>query len=211
MKIRVLACGRAGTLYTTEVLKAAGLDVGHEYTGENGTVSSLAYGSPPYPLFEWEPPIGRCAHQGEDITQIPWDVTIHQVRHPLKTIESAFIVIPKVSWLYYERVIGISHRLPKLYRCMLYWFRWNVLCESISKFTYQLEKIEQNWMRICEEAKISAPFPAQISRTTNHKKRNQIPFADKKFKITGWEQLSDIDPVLTERIRELAKKYGYEL
>lgn len=213
MKIRILACGRSGTLYTTRVFQEAGLSVGHEWTDVNGTVSSLAHGSPPYPYFGWEPPIGMVAHQQEDITKIDWSVTLHQVRHPLKVIESAYIVIPSVSWKWYQRYIPVVRRMPKLYRCMVYWLKWNELCEKESLFTYRLENMEAEWGRIIDAIGMNpdTPFPAHVSHKTNGEKRKQIPFVDRDFKIEGWEQLMDIDPILTRKIQEKAKSYGYEL
>lgn len=210
-KVRVLACGRSGTLYTTHVLQEAGLKVGHEWTDENGTVSCVAYGNPPYPLFPWEPPKGRVAHQGEDIMNTPWSVTLHQVRHPLKVIESAYIVLPAASWKFYSRHIPVVRLMPKLYRCMLYWLKWNELCEKQALFTYQVEKIKQEWPRIAQACGLpeKTPFPEQVSQKTNSEKRRQIPFVDRNFKIEGWETLEAIDPILTKRIKQKATIYGY--
>jgi hypothetical protein len=217
-KIRIIGCARSGTLYTTKLLQAIGLQVGHEYTEKDGTVSAFALGEPPYPVFdntnkEDPKPEGRCAHVGEDITKIDWYVTLHQVRNPLKCIASNTIVlVPKM----YEYINRICPEFPlkkgnKLLRCMLYWYHWNLACEKEAEYTYQIEQIEEKWPIISEKLGIGfAAMPKSIPTTTNRGLRNR-PWVDKEFDINSVQVLHDVDPFLTAEIISLSEKYGYQL
>jgi hypothetical protein len=209
MKIRILACARSGTLYTTKVLQSIGLKVGHEWTDRDGTVSAFAIGSPPYPLMKWEKPEGRVAHQGENCETEQWTATLHQVRDPLKVIASCYVVVPASAWLFYNRLLKLGTRGGKLYRCMLYWLRFNELIEANSNYTYRVEEFAVQWPVLLEEMNLPVltELP-DVSTKTNHEKRNQIPFADKNFKVT-WEDLENVDALLTKKVKEKAVAYGY--
>ncbi len=213
MKLRILACARSGTLYTTEVLQAVGLKVEHEFTGEDGTVSCYAVGKPPYPHLHQNPAMQHIPHRNEDVYKIPWTHTLHQVREPLKVIESVYFVLTEPAWKWYAGKINLPHRSNITYRSMLYWLRWNELCESLASYTYRLENMEAEWPAICEMIglPVGTAFPQGISTTTNRKQRNVIPFKDRKYKITDWQQLRDIDPILTDAIISKAKMYGYDI
>lgn len=211
--LRILGCARSGTLYTTEVLQACGIKVEHEFTGKEGTVSCYAVGRPPYPHLHQNPEMQHIPHRKENIEQIPWTATLHQVREPLKVIESVYFVLTEPAWKWYAEKLNIPHRSNITYRSMLYWLRWNELCEKLAKMTYRLENIQGEWNTILYQCglPVGTPFPAHISTTTNRKQRNVIPFKDRKYKINDWQQLEDIDPVLTKAIIQKAKQYGYEL
>lgn len=209
--IRILACARSGTLYTSEALQSIGLDVQHEYCGKDGTVSCYAFGPPPYPRLHKNPAMQHIPHRFENLATINWECTLHQVREPLKVVESVYFVLTDPAWKWYAEKIKLPHHCNITYRAMLYWLRWNELCEKQSKFTYRVENIQEEWRNILYAIgqPVGIAFPNSISKTKNKKQRYSIPFKNRNYKITDWQQLADIDPILTKVIIQKAEYYGY--
>lgn len=207
--IRFIGCGRSGTKYVAKVMQQIGLDILHEHIGKDGTASCYAMTPPPYCVFEESEKRNSSPHKGQDCSKVEWKSTIHIVREPLKQIESAFIVLNQEHWKHFSNHFGISYKLPKLYRCMQYWYVMNKYCQNISDLRIRIEDFEKDWDKICKVTGITEKFPTnKVPKNTHHELRNKIPFAKKDF-VPTWEMLSEIDVTLTEKIKSKAKEYGY--
>jgi hypothetical protein len=207
--VRFIGCGRSGTKYVSKVMSLVGLDIAHENNGLDGTASCYAMTPPPYPMFEENEKRNSSPHGGQDCSKVQWNSTIHIVREPLAQIESAYIVLNQQHWKHFSHHFGVSYKLPKLYRCMKYWYVMNKYCESISDKTIRIEDFELKWDLITSMIGIDVDFPKnQVPTNTHRDLRNKIPYAEKDFKPT-WDTLNQIDPVLTLQIRKKATLYGY--
>lgn len=122
-KIYIIGCGRSGTGYIAKLLSAAGLDIGHEYMGRDGTADWHAAAIP----------------HDEDC------VVLQQVRSPLATI-SSLQAISAASWEYIAGFISLPD--DPMERCMVYWLEWNKLAAQQSVFTYQVEEVSRFWAKL---------------------------------------------------------------
>jgi hypothetical protein len=202
--IRFIGCGRSGTKYTAEVMQKIGMDIKHELTGKDGTASCYAMSPPPYLQT-----IGDfIVHENEDCSKTKWDYTIHQVRDPLKQIESAYVVFFTNHWEWFENHYGYSKKINRLQRCMTYWYVLNKHCQSLADYTFRIEDIDNEWETILNKINIPiTPIP-ELKKTINREQRNKIPFK-KEIKI-DWSVLYNQDIVLAKRIKTLAESYGYK-
>lgn len=212
----VIACPRAGTLYTSRVWRKAGVRVGHEYVDRDGTVSFLfAVDAPEYPYMPWSKPHGRVAHVGERRAQFRFKNLWHQIRHPLKSIGSMSLVVSKAQWNWLAAFVDLpSRENGTVYASMVFWLRWNQLCQRQADWTYRIEDMEEVWCEMTDRV-VRKPIPLpEVSKTTNRNLRWSKPFVDreqaKKLKDPTWEVLAKIDADLTEEIREYASEFGYE-
>ena len=128
----ITGVGRSGTLYTTHVLRAAGYDVGHEHhLGAHGMVS-------------WEWAIEADFYPNWHVCNQPeFDVILHQVRHPLKTIASCTKAVNKEAWRYIYANTPIDPESPLLQRCAEYWYHWTLYAEKRASWTYQVEMLDK--------------------------------------------------------------------
>lgn len=212
------ACARSGTKYIHKVWQSTQLDIGHEYVGRDGSVTHFfAVDAETHPVFPWESPKGRKAHVGEQRSDFEFDHIWHQVRHPLKCITSNSLVIPRNEWEWLAPHIGIDPKHPDTrFLSMVYWLKWNQLCEAASHWTYRIEDIEQLWPHMRQLLKLeAAPFPSNVSKTLNRPKRWAKPFVDREAVKSApdltWSQLDEVDILVAGHIRELARHYGYEV
>jgi hypothetical protein len=215
-KLRIIGCGRSGTRYSASLFQGLGLDITHELdqpveksAGRDGISSwFLAVDDP-------NPPNGPS-----DIG-IDFQYTIHQVRHPLLVIASfaQFILkegtrspefigkhIPGLKEDLDTNELSLKQKL--ILQAARYWYEWNLLAEKKATETVQLEELDKHLARICDILEI--PFDPgimdQISRKTNEREWyiQEAPW------VLTWEDLYQLDPVLTDRIRNLSVKYGYD-
>lgn len=211
----VIGCPRAATRYTSKVWNKAGVKVGHEYTGPDGSVTHLfAVDCEEYPYWPWNPPKGKVAHVGERRSDFEFLNTWHQVREPLKSITSMSLVVSKNAWEWFSDHIPIAPKNPnKLYLSMQLWLHWNQKCEDVATWTYRVEDFEQHWPRMCTEVGIPPCELPNVSPTTNRSKRWSKPFVDrekiKAMSDTNWAALDQQDVILADSIRQLAEHYGY--
>lgn len=135
---------------------------------------------------------------GYHLAAVQPDNCLHQVRHPLKQIAS---MLSHRAWGFAEQAVTISNY--DLLGCMQYWYKWNFLCESFCVWRYQIEKIDDVWDKILEHIGHEKCDIPDVPRDTN-KSKNAI-------KEVTWEDLLSEDEAYTERILEMAKRYGYEV
>jgi hypothetical protein len=222
-KLLVIGCGRSGTSYTTKIFKEIGLDLAHERLGKFGTCSMYMV-----------TPITDCSivnkgqkegiHHGECRSKIEFEHVWHQVRDPLKCIDSLAKSFTRKVRVWTGEQVGVT--LPgrsdqlqcssedKLHWAMNYWYTNNLLCQSQAEWTYRLE--DYPWSEMLTRLNL-AEFPLpDISQTVNRglrfafKSKEQSEEIKRTIYNTSWETLSSVDKSLTAKIRKLARTYGYK-
>ncbi len=194
--ILVTGCGRSGTQYISKVLNQSGLNVTHEHgMGTDGCVSWLMAAR-----VDWAPwgPLAK-RYQFKHI--------FHQVRDPVKVIQSYYNTPPTTTWEWIAKSIPeIKESDSNLTKCTKYWYYWNLMAEAGAEWTYRIEEIDTVYPIMGR--KLGLPFNPQtlerVSRKSNSKGRPNYPIS--------WKVLEEqLDPVLYKKVRNLAGRYGYSL
>lgn len=119
-KIRVVACPRSGTMYTTQVLRHLGYCVGHENMGTDGSV-------------------------GYHLSVVKPDNCLHQVRHPLRQIAS---MVAHKNWGFAQKIVSVPNM--DLSGCMTLWLEMNEMCDEFAVWRFQIEELPEVWDEFCE-------------------------------------------------------------
>jgi len=191
-KLLIVGCGRSGTRYASKVLGLAGLDVGHEKDGRHGRV-------------DW-----RCVH--DPSARGRYDVVLHQVRHPLRVIES-FHTAGKVSWRLVSKADPAIVGGPLLRDCARYWVRWNLAAEEMASMTYRVEDMGFVLPSIFESCGIDlrADWRSSLAvGTADHTRRGSRRHGRKIPSLT-MAVLRESFPSEAQEVSELASRYGYDL
>ena len=186
----ITGCGRSGTKYIVEVLAAVGIEAGHEKPGKHGIV-------------DWHLVLAKPEE---------YDFILHQVRHPLRTIESMHSA-REPSWKFIcERVMDIRMDMSILERCMAYWYYWNLLAEKNAWLTYRVEDLDAVINQVGGVCLGKAPgrkaknkmakVPANMHTRRNGSRGKSIP-------KLGWKELREANLSLANAIHAMAKRYGY--
>jgi hypothetical protein len=190
-RLLVVACGRSGTRYASKVLRAAGMDVGHERDGVHGR-------------GDW-----RMAHASAG-ELASYGVVLHQARHPLRVVES-FHSASKVSW---GVILGADPRIASpslLSRCVRYWVLWNEAAEALAEWTYRVEDMEEVVQRIALECGVEVDLSGFGDvPVTDHTRRGSRKHGH-KIPSLGMDEVRGADPGMAERLEEMASRYGYDL
>ncbi|MCA8991917.1 MAG: hypothetical protein KDA88_08055 [Planctomycetaceae bacterium] len=190
----IIGCGRSGTKYTTAVLRELGLDVGHESLEKDGEIG-------------WKGLIkildSRVSTEGLTI--------LHQVRNPLETISSLRThtkgLLKNVS-RHFPTKSRLNTAEGKLWRCMEYWYHWNLLAEQYACWTFRIEAFDELAEQFFERAGLppTSKTPT-IDRSLNSRRTPR--FASLQQEPVSWRRLREIDDELCTKIRDLALRYGY--
>lgn len=190
-ELLITGCARSGTAYISNILQECGLKIGHEKTQKDGVSSWV-----------------MCINT----KHVPWAVDsrrrlqfthiFHQVRDPLKVISSVQTEgMP--SWKYIiKHIPEIKWEDSQIVKCAKYWYYWNLKAEQQAEWTYRVEALEQVWDEFCSrlERKLDRSKIMHVPRNVNARSHTDISWEDLKL---------ELDPVLYQKIRELAQKYGY--
>jgi len=142
-KLLVTGCGRSGTAYTTQLLNAWGVLVGHEKQQKDGCVS-------------W--------YEMPNIKN--YSIVLHQYRHPLKVIAS-MQTASAFSWNYIYQQSGVQGKNP-IYRSAEYWIVWNeMILNRNPDITYNIERIPEK--EICKLLGVQWK-PVKLRRDINTRK-----------------------------------------
>lgn len=199
--IFIVGTGASGTKYISKILNRIGIAVGHERRRKDGLVSwELVI------LSEFE----RCKSKWSDEP-----IVLHQVRDPLKTINSLRVTHGKDSWEdIYATLNSITADMPLLYCCMHYWYDWNRKAEQMAKWTYRIEDLPSIWELFCDE--IGRPDLSEKGISVIANMHEDINSKLKKIKQMGlvpprltWDHLFGVDGILAWKIIMLARWYGY--
>ena len=135
--IAITGCARSGSTFMTEVMKAAGLDIGHHHEARVDGICSDVVAS-----FKC---LDKC-------------IVLHQVRHPLHQIASMTTAMDK-TWDYMASFMDIDN-MGLLRKCMTYWLEWNARAEKKAVLTFRVENLDHYWGNICQLLSIAEqPLP----------------------------------------------------
>jgi len=187
--IVIKACPCSGTRYISAYLNKAGYRVGHESYQIGGMV-----GYPATPIKF-------------DLEQV---IVGHQVRHPIRVIESSHTFTGSVAWKRMCAFVRVSESwLAKndLQSLMMIWVLWNELADESCSFTYRVE----DQLHILNEH-LPKPLPEEgPSITTNTHRLGRDGKPTGKVPDLTMDMLEEASPEWAARLRDLALKYGYGL
>jgi hypothetical protein len=180
------------------MLEAIGLHVGHEideqhvYKQHGVQVHYNGYVSGVFKNMEFAP---------EKV-----DVILHLVRSPLLVISSCRDIKGRIGFntikkFAPEKLNGLRRDL--LYRMMLSWVVFTDMADTLASYRFRIEDIYKEFMPVC-----------RILGITPHNIPKSVPRAQVRMKgrkIYTWDELSATDAELTQRIKQKARGYGYEI
>lgn len=202
--VLVNGTGSSGTKYISKVFKAVGMDVPHERTGKDGSVTHYFHTDHEwYPMFPW---YEGCAHVGERRSDYIFKNEFLAVRHPLRCIPSMASSFDLMDYEFMEETGIIEWGLgSKLLKAMNAYYNINLKMEGESSFVFQLETIKESWPEICSRLGIGdVKFPDHV-KACNKNTGYRAP-----KKIT-WKDLEEADFDLTCKIKKMARRYRYEV
>ncbi len=191
--VLITGCGRSGTDYMTKFLQKCGLYIGHEWMGGQGSVSWLMAAD-----TDWAP-------WGPLYKDFMFVHVFHQVRNPIKVIQSYYNHPPGTTWEW------ICHVIPKikltdstLTKCAKYWYYWNLMAEKKAEWTYKIEDFDTAYKIMAKKLnkQLSKKILNSIPKNTHTR---GFPLRPISWKILKKE----LDPQLFAKIRRLAIHYGY--
>jgi hypothetical protein len=187
---------RSGTKYMSWFLSVHGLNMPHE--GNTAMNCSI-----------YEQNLDGVVSYEHIKDHDKYDVIIHQVREPLKTISSS-LTNQYETWLNICSIIknspyGWEDLRNKYFASresswMWSWLSLNEYIEKYAEWRFKIEELEDNYKELCNRLGIK-PLDVFPPIPTNHNTR--------KHKTFTWSDLMSIDSDLTERIKLKAKEYGY--
>jgi hypothetical protein len=186
---------RSGTQYMAILLSYHGITIPHEKTKHDCGEGIVSY---------------------EEIKEpTKYDIILHQVRCPLKTIASS----TKLLWSTVLSMWRIMNKSPykkdpntinndKYFRknnlfCLMWtWLNFNRHIENYTDWRFRIEDIDKIYHKLCKKLELK-PFSKipDIPRNTNHRKHIDLT----------WRDLEKIDHNLCKQIKELACEYGYDI
>ena len=182
----ITAYPRSGTAYMAELLQAHGLKVGHEHFRKDGLVSWLhiSRGHWLYLIRQWQ-----------------YDVILHQVRHPLKTIASA----QTLGWQSYKYMAPhLNGSAPRslLEYIMQTYIAWHKLIKTKAHYFYRVEDVAevlpQIFALIGHEFEAVGELPPSNANTRAG-----------SFEPLEWADLYEVNYWAADEIYNLAAEYGY--
>lgn len=189
----VTGCGRSGTGYMTEFLRASGLDLLHEHMGNDGSVSWLMASE-----IDWAPwgPLSK---------EYKFKHIFHQVRNPLKVIQSFYNVPPRATWEWICAVVPqIKLTDSDLIKCSKYWYYWNLMAEARAEWTYRIEDFDTAYIEMGKRLgrDLNENVLKSLPKNTNTK--------GPPVRVITWAILKDeLDNDTFEKVQSLAQLYGY--
>ncbi len=223
-RVLITGCGRSGTIYTSTLLGACGLEVPHENNMGKDGIASWLFGAE-----------SSTAPWGPAPSEYSFEHIVHLVRNPLSSIPS-ITTFKRSAWDYITRQVPIDPSDPLLLRAAKYWLYWNELVEKRAHLRLRIEEMPGAIATLCD--RIGSPvgispmreIPTDLNtrrygrlfnlfeteclglgfvrqNTLLKKMLARLPpmYAD----IT-WSDLRALDPSLAERVCEKALSYGYQ-
>ena len=148
MKLMIIGCPRSGFRYISTVFRKAGLAIGHEVWGADGTAN--------YTLTP---------------RQMPDDaVILHQVRHPLDVIGSMKTINDR-SWDILMRDTTARKKHGLIERGMRVYMEWNKLAALRSVLSYRVEDIDTIWSTLAVLVGLGDVSLPDVKRDLNSRKK----------------------------------------
>lgn len=190
LSLLVVASPRSGTRYLKALLRAAGLDAGHECvrTHRDAVVSSY------YAVDDY------CYHglhgYREPRSAFRFGRVWYQIRHPLDTIGSLHTRMAVAWWRWQEKHTGITPADPDA--AARFWLVWHEKCAEQADRIYRLEDIEMQWPSLMANLGREAPFPEGVPRLGKTRSSRRM----------RWDEFAS--PWVAEAVRKQMAEYGYE-
>lgn len=209
----ITGCARSGTQFVQEVLRKNNLPVRHE---REVSKPFLAYFKDALGL---ESPENRNKNNiivswamAADSDRAAWGPpsnsyefkhVFHQVRDPLKTINSAANE-PEESWQFVRQFVPeIKDEDSNLVRSAKYWYYWNLLAEKKAEWTYRVEDIDLKIGEMSE--RLGVPLTHEAIEKVPHNQNTRH-----HQNSYTWDDLkAELSPELYDNIVSMAKRYGY--
>lgn len=167
---------------------------------------------------------------------LSFDLTFHQIRHPVAVINSAVSFSPK-SWSFIAAHVAIDPEEPLLTRAARYWLLWNCAAERLTDRRYRIE--DEAELRCVLFAGLGLTFSqslaASVDKDMNTRQRgrpyhlyqeimSRLGFASGQRtarllaksgalndRLGPWSfnHLAHADPYLARSVEEKASEYGY--
>jgi len=189
-QLAICGCASSGTSYMTRLMRANGLEFGHERLGPDGGCGF------------------KCIDPLVDTSEC--FAPLHQVRNPVDSIASMMALGDFSDNFAGERCITrpddlipqIDYYDTKLAKTMKVWRWWNRHCEERSAFTYRIEDpIDEILGRISKH--IGVDLEEHDVDRGPHRKESPL------WVPVTWELLKMEDADVCEQIEKMALRYGY--
>lgn len=214
-RIAITACPYSATMHTALMLRALGLDIGHEQYGDDGIVS--------WQHIRMSKPGFIADGFSEDM------VLFHQVAHPLMVISRLRQITtgyshPGTGRSIWETIKDMTKAMGAdwdiedeqqpidkrkgLLVWMRLWYYWTQFGGKQADFVYRIEELPDIWEWFLEQCGITyAPQPQEYEK---HQLSERITNRKKTREVMSWDTLYDEDPDLTLNIIDVAQALGYE-
>lgn len=191
--VLIVGTGRCGTLTVAEYFQRAGLDIGHEKEGVDGTVAW--YRTFSADTDPWGRPVQRRAYK----------TILHVIREPLATIASWTFIASERAFLFVGKQLELPEEWSRMRKALAHWVVSNDRCEQLASWSFRIEDLPRRLPKLFNRVGLHLPA---------HRKR-LLQQADKHFThlrehppIT-WEELADCDAELTAAAQRKAESFGY--
>lgn len=150
----------------------------------------------------------------QSVSYKDFNKVLHQVRHPLDTI-SSLLMLDDWFWIKVSEKVNIDfNKDDRLTMAMVVWYEWNKQCEKIAEKTYRIEYITEHLGVFSSIIEIDKVADKNKVKKYNTKEEGffSLPNGEKYKKLYKkllWTDLEKHDKELTHKIKEMAKKYGY--
>ncbi|MFC1854225.1 hypothetical protein ACFL27_28915 [candidate division CSSED10-310 bacterium] len=213
----ITGCGRSGTLYTTQLLRALDYDIRHERSGGKSTVCWFCC-----LLLKknvcWNSPITRCGCQypgvrinefGEAVSEglvatmdSLYEVILHQARAPLDVIASVQ-TLTEGSFNFIDNKIGIYHDHDRILQATRYWIEWNKAAARIADYSYRIEDMPAQLPQLCE--RLGIPYSRDKVRDVMSRQNVNA----RRHKPVAAAYIRKRDVRLYDELRQTADWLGY--
>ena len=184
----ITGAGRSGSSYIAKVLKRCGLDVGHHKMGKDGIVCGFY-------CFD----VKRYPVKSHPVPRPKFDVILHQVRDPLKSIAS---IQTGRSWKWTSQFLPIPGDASVLTKACYNWLVFNLEAERQALWTYRIEDLKDVWRDMQRVLSFDRDYPSatfNVPLNVNTRKHSKVTWVDVKRSA----------PLIYKDIREAAQRYGY--
>jgi len=209
----ITACPRSGTLYISNVMRRCGLDMPHEMTGKDGTVSYFfAVDASWYPIYSAMQKSGRRLrhHENGKRRDFAFKNFIHQMRDPIKCIASMCAVVVVRDWEWIEHHTGIHHKMkPKEVRAAKFWCKWNQLIrDQKPDMAYRVEDIDTVWPELANLTGIDLQKHPTVPDTSRTMHRIG---GYRTAKPLTFDMLRAMDASVADELKDVAASFGYTI
>lgn len=209
-KILVVGYAHGGTGSTALLLQKLGYDIRHDlHTGRHGSVSWLyAVDDEFFDELSRIYPGQRPAWNIKNHGRATYDVILHQIRDPLKSIGDASL---EPSWTLdfrFRHFPEIRHN-NGLIMGLRSWILWHELCEKGSQWSYRVEELNQPdiWRKFLSMCGINTDAKHPLD-TAKHNTKRHLHKAWKDDRT--WDELYNLDKGYAIRAYNFATRHGYE-